>query len=471
MTDKSLKTDVVVIGSGPGGYSAAFRAADLGKKVVLVEREASLGGVCLNVGCIPSKALLHVAKVMSEAAHLSQHGVAFSAPKIDLAALRQYKDGVIGRLTGGLDGLAKLRQVQVVHGHAGFRGPNTVVVEHAEGGKTTVSFEHAIVAAGSRPVSLPFLPKDERVWDSTAALELRQIPKKLLVIGGGIIGLEMATVYQALGSKVTVVEWMDGIMAGVDRDIVKPYQRMLEQQVDALLLGTKVTAVEAKKSHLHVNFEGQQAPKHAEKYDAILSAVGRLPNGHEIAAQEAGVEVDERGFIAVDGQMRTNVPHIFAIGDIVGDPMLAHKAIPEGRLAAEVIAGADHIFDAKVIPSVAYTDPEVAWVGITEEQAHKQGLAIGVGRFPWAACGRSLAQGRDEGMTKLIFDKASNQVIGGAIVGPSAGDLISEVALAIEMGCDAEDLALTIHPHPTFAETICMAAEVYEGTVTDLPNK
>jgi len=466
-TTSEIKNKVVVLGSGPGGYTAAFRAADLGLEVVLVERYENIGGVCLNVGCIPSKALLHAADVIEQAHDMGQNGIDFGKPKVDIAKLRGWKDGIITRLTGGLKMLAKQRKVTIVQGIGTFDTPNRLLVEGPQG-KHTIQFEHAIIAAGSRPVKLPFLPDDPRIIDSTGALELKEIPKELLVIGGGIIGLEMATVYEALGAKITVVELMDSLMPGVDKDIIAPYTKRVKQRYSNILLKTKVTKVDAKKDGLYVTFEGEQAPKEPVRFDSILSAVGRTPNGKLIAAEKAGINVDERGFIAVDKQQRTNVPHIFAIGDIVGNPMLAHKAIPEGRVAAEVIAGKKHYFEPKCIASVAYTDPEVAWVGVTETQAKEQKINYGTGTFPWAASGRSLSMGRSEGLTKVIFDKDTHQLIGVAIVGPRAGDLISEAALAIEMGCDADDIALTIHPHPTLSETIAMATEVFEGTITDL---
>lgn len=461
-----IKTDVVVLGSGPGGYSAAFRAADLGKKVVLIERYKDIGGVCLNVGCIPSKALLHVTKVMNEVKEMAEYGVSFAAPKIDAAKLRDWKNKVVGRLTGGLAGLAKQRKVQVVQGYGRFSADKTMVVEH-EGQSQTIHFEHAIIAVGSVPVKLPFIPDDPRVIDSTAALELEQINGDMLCLGGGIIGLEMASVYHTLGMKIDVVEFMPQLMPGVDKDIIKIYQKWVSKRYRNIMLETKVTAVEAKKDGLYVSFEGKQAPGKPVRYDRILVAVGRAANGNCIDADKAGVQVDDRGFIEVDKQMRTNVEHIFAIGDVVGQPMLAHKAVHEGKVAAEVIAGKKHFFDPKVIPAVAYTDPEVAYVGLTEEQAKTQGVKYGKGVFPWAACGRSLAIGRDEGLTKVLFDEAK-RIIGCSIIGPNAGDLIAEAALAIEMGADVEDIALTIHPHPTLSETFAMAAEVFEGTVTDL---
>jgi dihydrolipoamide dehydrogenase len=463
-----VQAEVLVLGSGPGGYSAAFRAADLGKKTVLVERYPSLGGVCLNVGCIPSKALLHAAKVIDETRDFSKHGLKFSAPEIDIDALRSWKDGVVGKLTGGLKGLAKQRKVQVIQGVGQFLDPHHLLVAGADGSEQTVRFEQAIIAAGSEPVKLPFLPQDPRIVDSTGALELQGIPKRMLVIGGGIIGLEMATVYYALGSRITVAEMLDRLMVGADLDIVRPFQKRVEKRYEKILLNTKVIQVEALDEGLRVTFEGSKAPPEPELYDRILVAVGRTPNGHRLAAERAGVDVDQRGFIAVDKQMRTNVPHIYAIGDIIGQPMLAHKAVHEGHVAAEVCAGLKTHFDARVIPSVAYTDPEVAWAGVTEIEAKAQGIKYGKGVFPWAASGRSLAIGRDEGMTKILFDEDTERVIGMGIVGSNAGDLISEGALAIEMGCDAVDIGKTIHPHPTLSETVGMAAEAFEGTITDL---
>ncbi|CAM4394225.1 MAG: Dihydrolipoyl dehydrogenase [Legionellaceae bacterium] len=464
---KKIQTEVVVLGSGPGGYSAAFRAADLGKKVVLIERYETLGGVCLNVGCIPSKALLHAAKVIDEAKHMSAHGIDFGTPSIDSGKLKNYKDSVIKKLTTGLKGLAKQRKVDVVTGYGKFISSHEIAVEGKEG-TITVEFQNAIIAAGSQPVKLPFIPEDPRILDSTSALELKKTDGKLLVLGGGIIGLEMATVYHALGTKISVVEFMDMIIPGADKDIVKPLHKRVSKQFESIMLKTKVTQVEAKKEGIWVTFEGENAPKEPQCYDQVLVAVGRRPNGKLINAEAAGIHVDERGFIPVDKQLRTNVPHIYAIGDIVGNPMLAHKAVPEGRVAAEVIAGKKHFFDPKCIPSVAYTDPEIAWVGVTEMEAKEKGLAYGIGVFPWAASGRSLSIDRDEGLTKLIFDKETHCIIGAGIVGPNAGELISEVTLAIEMGCDVEDIALTIHPHPTLSETIMMASEVFEGTATDI---
>ena len=463
-----VHAEVVVLGSGPGGYTAAFRAADLGKKVVLIERYPSLGGVCLNVGCIPSKALLHVAKVIDEAGEMDAHGVSFGAPKIELDQVRGWKQSVVEKLTGGLSGLAKQRKVQTVQGTGTFTGPNMIEVAGDEG-TTTVSFDQCIIAAGSEPVKLPFVPHDDdRVIDSTGALELTDIPERMLVLGGGIIGLEMATVYQSLGSKITVVELMDQIIPGADPDIVKPLQKRIEGKYEKILLKTKVTAMEAGDAGLKVTFEGPDGKTFDNTFDKVLVSVGRVPNGKKLDAEKAGVAVTDRGFIEVDGQMRTGQPHIFAIGDIVGQPMLAHKAVHEGKVAAEVAAGHKRVFDARVIPSVAYTDPEVAWVGLTETQAKAQGIKVGKGVFPWAASGRSLSLGRSEGMTKLLFDPEDDRVVGAAIVGPSAGDLIAEVALAIEMGSDAVDLGHTIHPHPTLSETVNFAAEMFEGTITDL---
>lgn len=463
-----VHAEVVVLGSGPGGYTAAFRAADLGKKVVLIEKYPSLGGVCLNVGCIPSKALLHVAKVITEAEEMSSHGISFGKPKIDLDELRDFKNSVVGQLTGGLSGLAKGRKVQVVQGYGTFTGPNMIEVI-GDSGKTNVSFDQCIIAAGSEPVNLPFIPHDdERVIDSTGALELREIPKRMLILGGGIIGLEMACVYDALGSKVSVVEFMDQLMPGADKDIVKPLHKRIEGRYENIWLKTKVTAVEAQKKGLKVTFENDKGETFDDTFDKVLVAVGRKPNGKVIDADKAGVAVDDRGFIAVDNQQRTGVPHIFAIGDVVGQPMLAHKAVHEGKVAAEVAAGHKRFFDAQLIPSVAYTDPEVAWCGVTETQAKAQGIKYEKGVFPWAASGRSLANGRNEGITKLLFDPEDDRVIGACIVGTNAGDLISEVALAIEMGADAVDLGHTIHPHPTLSETVNFAAEMFEGTITDL---
>jgi dihydrolipoamide dehydrogenase len=460
--------DVLVLGAGPGGYTAAFRAADLGKQVVLVDRWPSLGGVCLNVGCIPSKALLHAARVIEESAEMGHAGLSFGPPDIDLDKLRGWKDGVVKRLTGGLAGLAKQRKVTVVAGTGHFTAPNQVTVNGGDTTPVTVSFDHAIIAAGSEPVTLPFIPHDDpRVIDSTGALDLTDVPKRLLVIGGGIIGLEMATVYHALGAAVTIVELMDQIIPGADKDVVTPLMKRIEKRYAAIYLKTKVTKVEATPEGMVAHFEGPKAPP-TETFDRILVAVGRRPNGRAIGAESAGVAVDERGFVPVDGQMRTNVPHIFAIGDIVGQPMLAHKATHEGKVAAEVAAGRNSHFDAKVIPSVAYTDPEVAWVGMTELDCRAKGIKYGKGVFPWAASGRALSLGREEGMTKLLFDEDTHRLIGCGIVGVNAGDLIAEAGLAIEMGADADDVGLTIHPHPTLSETIGLAAEAFEGTITDL---
>ncbi len=462
-----LTAEVLVLGSGPGGYTAAFRAADLGKQVVLVERHAALGGVCLNVGCIPSKALLHAAKVIDDAAEMAAHGITFGPPSIDLDALRGFKTGVVKRMSTGLSGLADRRKVTVIQGVGTLVSPHRLAVETAEGRKV-VAFEQAILAAGSRVARIPGIPWDDpRVIDSTGALELRYIPKRLLVIGGGIIGLEMATVYAALGSRVTVVELLDRLMPGADADLVKPLQKRLEKRLEGIHVGTRVAKVEAEKKGLRAVFEGPNAPE-PQLYDRVLVAVGRRPNGDQIGAEAAGVAVDGRGFLAVDREMRTNVPHVFAIGDLVGQPMLAHKASHQGKVAAEVAAGEKSSFDARVIPSVAYTDPEVAWVGVTEDEARAQGLAYTKGAFPWSASGRAQGLGRDDGTTKLLFDEKTHRLIGAGIVGSSAGDLIAEAALAIEMGCEMGDLALTIHPHPTLSETIAFAAEMAEGTITDL---
>lgn len=465
-----MKAKVVVLGSGPGGYSAAFRAADLiGEGVVLVERYSELGGVCLNVGCIPSKALLHTAEILNETKAMESHGITFGAPKIDLDKVRGFKDGVVKKLTAGLKQMAKMRKVEVVEGEGKFTDPHTLTVT----GKNacTIQFENAIIAAGSQPIHLPFMPKDPRVIDSTGALALTDIPKKMLVVGGGIIGLEMATVYAALGTQITVVELTDFILPGVDRDIATPLYKMIKPRYENILLKTKVTAAEAKADGIWISFEGEEAPKGPQRFDKVLMSVGRVPNGKLIGAEAAGITVNERGFIPVDKQLRTNVPHIYAIGDIVGNPMLAHKAVPEGRVAAEVIAGKKHFFDPACIPSVAYTDPEVAWVGLTEEQAKAQNIDYGKGVFPWSASGRAIGLGRTEGLTKVLFDNKTHRVIGAAIVGVHAGDLISEMSLAIEMGCEASDIALTIHPHPTLSESLMIATELYEGTATDLPNK
>jgi dihydrolipoamide dehydrogenase len=460
--------EVLVLGAGPGGYTAAFRAADLGKKVVLVERWPMLGGVCLNVGCIPSKALLHAAKVISEAQEMADYGLGFLPPAIDVDKLRAWKDGVVQRLTTGLAGLAKQRQVTVVAGEGRFVSMNELEVRAQDGSVKTVSFEQAIIAAGSEPVRLPFVPHDDpRVIDSTGALELNGVPQRLLVLGGGIIGLEMATVYHALGAQVTIVELLDQLIPGADKDIVAPLTKRIGKLYENIYLKTKVTKVETYPEGLMVHFQGAKAPA-ADSFDVVLVAVGRTPNGRLIGAENAGVAVDGRGFIGVDKQMRTNVGHIFAIGDVVGAPMLAHKATHEGKVAAEAAAGKNTYFDAKVIPAVAYTDPEVAWVGLTENQAKAAGIKYGKGVFPWAASGRSLSLGREEGMTKVLFDAVSERVIGAGIVGPNAGELIAEAALAIEMGADAADVGLTVHAHPTLSETIAMAAEAFEGTITDL---
>jgi dihydrolipoamide dehydrogenase len=468
--------EMLVLGAGPGGYSAAFRAADLGMKTVIVERYAQLGGVCLNVGCIPSKALLHVVAVADEVRQMEAHGIIFGKQEIQLDGLRKYKEKVVGKLTGGLAGMAKMRKVEVVRGVGQFLDPNHLVVElttgdgqEKTGEKKVVRFEKAIIAAGSQVVRLPFIPNDPRIVDSTGALALKEIPKKMLVIGGGIIGLEMGTVYSTLGARLDVVEMLDGLMQGADRDLVRVWQKMNETRFDNIMLKTKTVGVEAKKDGIYVTFEGEKAPKEPQRYDMALMSVGRSPNGKKISADRAGVAVTDRGFIPVDSQMRTNVPHIFAIGDIVGQPMLAHKAVHEGHIAAEVAAGQKSFFDARVIPSVAYTDPEVAWVGETEDTCKAKGIKFGKATFPWAASGRAIANGRDEGFTKLIVDSETHRVIGGGIVGTHAGDLISELALAIEMGCDPTDIARTIHPHPTLGESVGMAAEVFEGSCTDLP--
>ena len=471
-----VECQMLVLGSGPGGYSAAFRAADLGLKTVLVERYLTLGGVCLNVGCIPSKALLHIAAVMDETQILAEHGIAFGAPQIDLAKLRGWKDKVVGKLTGGIAGMAKSRKVEVVRGIGQFLDPHHLEVELTEGpaqaktgAKKVVKFAQAIIAAGSQVVRLPFIPEDPRVLDSTSALELASIPKRMLVIGGGIIGLEMGTVYSTLGARLDVVEMLDGLMPGADRDLVRVWEKVNKPRFDRIMVSTRTTAVEAKPDALWVTFDGANAPKDPQPYDLVLMSVGRAPNGKKIAAEKAGVTVTDRGFIPVDGQMRTNVPHIFAIGDIVGQPMLAHKATHEGHVAAEAAAGEKSYFDARVIPSVAYTDPEIAWVGLTEDEAKQKGIAIGKALFPWAASGRALANGRDEGHTKLLFEAATHRIVGGGIVGTHAGDLISELALAIEMGADAVDIGRTIHPHPTLSESVGLAAEAFEGVCTDLP--
>jgi dihydrolipoyl dehydrogenase len=463
-----LHAEVLVLGAGPGGYSAAFRAADLGRGVVLVDRSPTLGGVCLNVGCIPSKALLHAAKVLAETKEMAEHGLGFGPPTIDLDRLVAWKDAVVRRLTGGLAGLAKQRKVKVVTGQAGFASPNLLEVTADDGSRTTVSFDQAIIACGSEAATLPFVPHDDpRVIDSTGALQPERIPDRLLVVGGGIIGLEMATVYAELGSQVTVVELLDQLIPGADKDVVAPLAKRIGKRYQGVHLRTKMTKVEAGSAGLRVAFEGPGAPADGV-FDQLLVAVGRQPNGGRVGAERAGVRVDERGFIPVDKQQRTNVPHIFAIGDVVGQPMLAHKAVHEGHVAAEAASGRPSFFEARVIPSVAYTDPEVAWVGVTEQEAKAAGVRYGKGTFPWAASGRSLSLTRDEGMTKLLFDEASERIIGAAIVGPFAGELISELALAIELGADAGDIALTVHPHPTLSETVGLAAEAFEGTITDL---
>ncbi len=471
--DNDMTTQVVVLGSGPGGYTAAFRAADLGLKVTLIERYASLGGVCLNVGCIPSKALLHTAKVITEAEETEAHGLSFGKPNIDLDKLRDWKaNEVVGKLTGGLGQMAKGRGVTVVTGVGHFTGANQMTVTDAEGKETKIGFENAIIAAGSQATKFPGLDEatanDPRVMDSTGALALEDIPKRMLVIGGGIIGLEMGTVYDAFGTSVNVVEFMDGLITGCDKDLVRPLQKRMAKRFESIMLSTKVASMEAKKDGIHVSFEGKNAPEGVEVYDRVLVSIGRRPNGNKIGAENAGVAVDERGFIAVDKQQRTNVPHIFAIGDIVGQPMLAHKATHEAKVAAEVIAGHKTEFVANVIPSVAYTDPEIAWVGVTEIEAKEKGIEIEKASFPWAASGRALSIARTEGATKLIFDKETHRLIGAGIVGTNAGELLAEACLAIEMGADAHDLGLTIHAHPTLSETICFAAELKEGTITDM---
>ncbi len=464
-----IRCQVLVLGAGPGGYTAAFRAADLGFEVVLVERYPDLGGVCLNVGCIPSKALLHTAEVIEEAAELKAAGVTFGKPKIDLDALRAYKEKVVKRLTGGLAQMAKMRKVRVVQGTGTFASPKTLAVEQADGGSVTVEFDHCIIACGSSAVKIPAFPNDDpRLIDSTGALALEEVPKRMLIIGGGIIGLEMATVYATLGSRIDIVELQDGLIPGCDRDLVKPLQKRLENKVERILLKTRVEEIKPLESGLKVTFGGDDAPG-PETYDKVLVAVGRTPNGKLIGAENAGVEVDERGFIPVDQHMRTNVPHIFAIGDVVGNPMLAHKATHEAKVAAEVIAGLPALFDPLTIPSVAYTDPEIAWMGLTETEAKEKGIAYEKAVFPWTASGRAIGVGRDEGFTKLLFDPDTRRILGAGIVGVNAGELIGETVLALEMGADAEDIGLTIHPHPTLNESIGMAAEVAEGACTDLP--
>ena len=471
-----IECEMLVLGAGPGGYSAAFRSADLGMKTVLVERYATLGGVCLNVGCIPSKALLHVTSLLDETAHLADCGVSFAAPKVDIDRLRAHKAGVVAKLTGGLAGMAKARKVSIVRGVGSFLDAHHLEValtsgegQTQTGEKKHIRFQKCIIAAGSTPVHLPFLPNDPRIVDSTGALELRALPKKMLVIGGGIIGLEMATVYSTLGAKIDVVEMLDVLMQGPDRDAVKVWEKRNAHRFERIMLKTKTVAVEAKDDGLWVKFEGEQAPTEAVRYDMILQSAGRTPNGKKIAAEKAGITVNERGFIPVDAQMRTNVPHIFAIGDIVGNPMLAHKAVHEAHVAAEAASGRPSGFDASVIPGVAYTHPEVAWVGLTQDQAKRDGRKIDTAVFPWAASGRAIANGADYGFTKLVFDADNHRIVGGCIVGPSAGDMIGEIALAIEMGCDAIDIGQTIHPHPTLGETLGMAAEVAHGSCTDLP--
>jgi dihydrolipoamide dehydrogenase len=471
-----LECEMLVLGAGPGGYSAAFRAADLGMKTVIVERYATLGGVCLNVGCIPSKALLHVAAVMDEASHMEALGISFGKPSIDRAKLKAHKDKVVGKLTGGLTAMAKMRKVTTVRGVGTFLDPYHLQVEETSGSgaettgkKQVIRFKHAIIAAGSQAVQLPFMPKDPRVVDSTGALDLATNPKRMLILGGGIIGLEMGTVYSTLGARLDVVEMLDGLMQGADRDLVRVWQKMNTPRFDNIMLKTKTVGAEATKDGILVRFEGEQAPKEPQVYDLVLQAVGRSPNGKKIGADKAGVTVTDRGFIPVDIQMRTNVPHIYAIGDIVGQPMLAHKAVHEAHVAAEVAAGQKSTFNARVIPSVAYTDPEVAWVGLTEDQAKAEGIAIKKGHFPWTASGRAIANTRDEGFTKLLFDAQTHRIVGGGIVGTHAGDMIGEVALAIEMGADEVDIGKTIHPHPTLGESIGMAAEIAHGTCTDVP--
>ncbi len=468
VTKGDIHAEVVVLGAGPGGYTAAFRAADLGKQVVLIEKHDSLGGVCLNVGCIPSKALLHVAKVITEAEEVSEHGVSFGKPKIDIDKIRGWKESVISKSTGGLTALAKGRKVQVVQGMAKFTSPNSLAVQTPDGEKI-VTFDNCIVAAGSSVARIPGFPyDDERIIDSTGALQLKDVPKRMLVIGGGIIGLEMATVYDALGSKISVVELMDQLMPGADKDMVKPLHTRIAKRYESIMLKTKVTKIEAEKKGLKVTFEGEQAPAEPQVYDRVLMAVGRRPNGREIAAEAAGLIVNERGFIPVDKQMRTNVSHIYAIGDIVGDPMLAHKAVHEGKVAAENIAGHKAYFEPLTIPSVAYTDPEVAWMGLTETHAKAQGIEFEKASFPWVASGRAGSVGRSEGATKILLDPKSRRILGAGIVGVNAGELIAEAVLALEMGADMEDIGLTIHPHPTLSETFCFAAEMAEGTITDL---
>jgi dihydrolipoamide dehydrogenase len=467
MSNSELQAEVLVLGGGPGGYSAAFRAADLGKQVTLVERYPVLGGVCLNVGCIPSKALLHMALLIHEAEEFEQHGLSFGKPTLDLDKIRAWKENISKTLNGGLAGLAKQRKVNVIQGVGQFSSANTVDVE-TEAGVKTVRFEQAVIAAGSHPAKIPGFPNDDpRLMDSTDALEITSIPKKMLIVGGGIIGLEMATVYHAFGSEISVVEWMDQIIPGCDKDLVTPLFRRIKKQYKNIWLETKVASIEASDDGLKVFFEGKDAPE-SETFDAVLVAVGRRPNGKLISAEKAGVQVNEQGFIPVDKQQRTNVSHIFAIGDIVGNPMLAHKAVHEGKVAAEVAAGLKAGFDALTIPAVAYTDPEVAWMGLTENQAKEQGIEYDKATFPWAASGRSLSLGRKEGLTKILCDKESGRILGAGMVGPHAGELISEAVLALEMGADAEDIGLTIHPHPVLSETFAFAAEMITGTITDL---
>ncbi|HRN81813.1 MAG TPA: dihydrolipoyl dehydrogenase [Nitrosomonas europaea] len=461
-----IHAEVAVLGAGPGGYTAAFRAADLGKQVVLIERYPVLGGVCLNVGCIPSKALLHAAKTLTEAKEASLYGIRFGQPEIDVGKLRSWKESVVGKLTKGLSTLARQRKVTVIHGTGKFVNPHLIEVETSDGIKT-ISFDHCVIAAGSSAAHIPGLPADERIIDSTGALALAEIPERMLILGGGIIGLEMATVYHALGTRISIVERMAQLIPGADTDLIKPLYKKLKTECEAIYLNTSVSRVEADKEGLQVFFEGEQAPE-PQRYDRVLVAVGRRPNGKLIDAGAAGINVDERGFIPVDKQMRTSVPHIFAIGDIAGDPMLAHKASHEGKIAAEVIAGHKVTFDARTIPSVAYTDPEVAWMGLTETEAEKQGIAYEKAVFPWAASGRAITMTRDEGMTKLLFDKVSKRILGAGMVGPHAGELIAETVLALEMGADMQDIGLTIHPHPTLSETVLFAAELAEGTITDL---
>ncbi|PCS22076.1 dihydrolipoyl dehydrogenase [Candidatus Enterovibrio escicola] len=466
---KEIKTQVVVLGAGPAGYSAAFRCADLGLSTIIVERYNTLGGVCLNVGCIPSKALLHVAKVIEEAKAMAQHGIVFGEPQIDINKVRFWKNKVITQLTSGLNGMANMRRVNIVQGLGKFTGTHTLVVEGAED-TTTITFDNAIIAAGSSPIKLPFIPHgDPRIWDSTDALELKEVPEKLLIMGGGIIGLEMGTIYHALGSTIDIVEMFDQLIPAADKDLIKVLTKHISKKFN-LMLGTKVTAVEAREDGIYVTMEGKKASVESIRYDAVLVAIGRIPNGKSLEAVAAGVDVDEHGFINVDKQLRTNVSHIHAIGDIVGQPMLAHKGVHEGHVAAEVIAGKKHYFDPKVIPSIAYTEPEVAWVGKSEREAKEEGINYEVAIFPWAASGRAIASNCAIGMTKMIFDKDTHRIIGGAIVGANGGELLGEIGLAIEMGCDAEDIALTIHAHPTLYESVGLAAEVFEGTITDLPN-